>query len=194
MRTKLLHGVTDPAMQEKNGGNFHQINSRDTTFIDDFSFGLDFVQPDGKCKHVELDNLIPDAGLRYLGGGTAFEGMATYSEFFFVLYTLGRAPLATDTMANLPEYGELATGTDRASRQRWNFTSTGGTYDSSGNPALYTVTAASVEVRGIMLCTQQAYLSTDGILLSARLLDSPEVVKQGGFIRATATQTFQRGY
>jgi hypothetical protein len=173
--------------------HIHQINNSHASSVGCFHYGLDFVQPDGKINHLELDNLIPDAGLRYLGGGTAFEGMATYSEFFFVLYTIGRAPQQTDTMANLPEYGELVTGTDRTSRQRWDFTRTGGTYDSSGNPALYTVTAASVEVRGIMLCTQQAYLSTDGILLSARLLDSPEIVRQGGFIRATATHTFQRG-
>lgn len=170
-----------------------RITNKHATSIEGFRYSLDFIQPDGECKHLDLSNLIPDAGLRYLGGGTAFEGQATYTDFFFVLYTLGRAPLVTDTMANLPEYGELITGTDRTSRQRWNFTRTGGVYDSSASPALYTVTAASVEVRGIMLCTQAAYLSTDGILLSARLLDSPEVVRQGGFIRATATHTFQRG-
>ncbi len=173
--------------------HIHQINNSHASTVGGFHYSLDFIQPDGECKHLELSNLIPDAGLRYLGGGTAFEGMATFSEFFFILFTNGRAPLTTDTMANLPEYGELVTGTDRTARQRWNFTRTGGTYDSSANPALYTVTAASVEVRGIMLGTQAAFLSTDGILLSARLLDSPEVVRQGGFIRATATHTFQRG-
>lgn len=170
-----------------------RITNKHATSIGGFVFGLDIINPDEEPKHLELPNLIPDAGLRYLGGGTAFEGMATFSDFFFILYTNGRVPLATDTMVNLPEYGELVTGIDRTARQRWNFTRTGGTYDSSANPALYTVTAASVEVRGIMLGTQAAFLSTDGILLSARLLDSPEVVRQGGFIRATATHTFQRG-
>jgi hypothetical protein len=173
--------------------HIHQINNSHASSIGGFIFGLDIINPGEEPKHLELPNLIPDAGLRYLGGGTAFEGMQAYTDFYFVLYTLGRAPLAADTMANLPDYGELITGTDRTSRQRWNFTRTGGVYDSSASPALYTVTAASVEVRGIMLCTQAAFLSTDGILLSARLLDSPEVVRQGGFIRATATHTFQRG-
>ena len=170
-----------------------QITNKHATSIGGFRYGLDFIQPDGECKHLDLSNLIPDAGLRYLGGGTAFEGQQAYTEFFFVLFVNGRAPLVSDTMANLPEYGELVTGIDLTSRPKWNFTRTGGVYDSSANPALYTVTAASVEVRGIMLCTQSAFLSTDGILLSARLMDSPEVVKQGGFIRAICTHTFQRG-
>lgn len=170
-----------------------RIINKHATSIEGFRYSLDFIQPDGECKHLYLSNLIPDTGLRYLGGGTAFEGQATYTSFYFALYTNGRVPLVTDTMANLPEYGELITGTDRASRQQWDFTRIGGTYDSSANPAIYTVTASSVEVRGIMLCTQSAYLSTDGILLSARLLDSPEVVRKGGLIRAIATHTFQRG-
>lgn len=173
--------------------HIHQINNSHVSSIGGFVFGLDIINPGEEPRHLELPNLIPDVGLRYLGGGTAFEGQATYTSFYFALYTNGRVPLVTDTMANLPEYGELITGTDRTSRQQWNFTRTGGIYDSSANPALYTVTASSIEVRGIMLCTQSAYLSTDGILLSARLLDSPEVVRQGGFIRATATHTFQRG-
>lgn len=173
--------------------HIHQIGNSHASSIGGFSYGLDFIQPNGEYKHLDLSNLIPDAGLRYLGGGTAFEGQQAYTEFFFALFVNGRVPLATDTMANLSEYGELITGIDLTSRPKWNFTRTGGTYDSSASPALYTVTAASVEVRGIMLCTQAAFLSTAGILLSARLLDSPEVVRQGGFIRATATHTFQRG-
>jgi hypothetical protein len=48
------------AMQEEDGGDFRQINNRDTTFINDFSFGLDFVQQDGECKHVELSGTEPD--------------------------------------------------------------------------------------------------------------------------------------
>jgi hypothetical protein len=47
-------------MRKESDGDFHQINSRDTTSVGDFSFGLDFVQPDGECKHVELSGSESD--------------------------------------------------------------------------------------------------------------------------------------
>jgi hypothetical protein len=37
-----------------------KASSRDATSISDFSFGLDFVQPDGECKHVELSGTESD--------------------------------------------------------------------------------------------------------------------------------------
>ncbi len=48
------------AMRKKDRGDAHQINSRETTSVGDFSFGLDFVQPDGECKRVELSGAEPD--------------------------------------------------------------------------------------------------------------------------------------
>jgi len=48
------------AARKKGSGDVHQINSRETTSVGDFSFGLDFVQPDGTCKHVELSGPKPD--------------------------------------------------------------------------------------------------------------------------------------
>lgn len=48
------------AMRKQNEKDVHQINSRETTSVGDFGFSLDFVQPDGECKHVELPGTEPD--------------------------------------------------------------------------------------------------------------------------------------
>lgn len=48
------------AMQKRDSGDILQVNSRETTSVCDFSFGLDFVQQDWECKHVELPGTKPD--------------------------------------------------------------------------------------------------------------------------------------
>lgn len=158
-----------------------------------FKYRLEFHQPNGECKVVNSGNLLTDQGLQYLGGGTSFEGSPQYTDFFIFLFTNPRVPVVTDTMANLSEYGELVTGIDLTSRPRWDWVKSQFLYDSSADPAVWTVTASSVTVYGIGLTTMSAFGSTGGLLISATMLDSPETVKTNGFIRSPASIEFARG-
>lgn len=158
-----------------------------------FDYNLEVHNPGEAERVIEAGNLLTDQGLRYFGGGTSIDGDTQYPSLYQFLYTNPRTPLVTDTAANIPEYGELVSGVDLTSRPEWLPVRSGFVYDSSSNKSVWTVTATEITVYGIGIVTVGAFGATTGLLLSARLLDSPETVKSEGTFKSSASIEFTRG-
>lgn len=150
-----------------------------------FHYDITLCRPDGSIQaEWSLDNLMPDAALRQILS-SSMDGAAQVSNFFIGAYANNRTPLATDTSADLPDYGEIITF-EEGSRQPWNKGVLQGTmYDSADNPTILTATETTT-IQGVFMSTDPTFGSTAGFLWSAVLAPSPETINAGSTIRIPA--------
>ena len=153
-----------------------------------FVYPVEIYRPDGTLQaRWDIGNLMPDAALQHFLA-SAHDGAAQVTSFYIGAYENERTPLATDTSANLPEYGEIITF-EEGSRQLWNKGSLqGNKYDSAANPTVLTATE-TVTVRGVFMSTESTFGSTGGYLWSAALAPSPEVINAGSSLKIPASIT-----
>lgn len=150
-----------------------------------FHYDITIHRPDGSIQaEWSLDNLMPDAALKQILS-SSMDGAAQVTNFFIGAYANNRAPSATDTAADLPDYGEIVTFEEGA-RQPWNKGSLQGTmYDSADNPTILTATVTTT-IQGVFMSTSPTFGSTSGFLWSAVLAPSPETINAGSTIRIPA--------
>jgi hypothetical protein len=151
-----------------------------------FHYPVKIFRPDGSLQaEWDLFNLMPDAALQQIMS-SSMDGAAQVSSFYIGAYANARTPLATDTSANLPDYGEITTF-EEGSRQLWNKGTLQGTmYDSADNPTILTATEETT-VQGVFMSTESTFGSTAGFLWSAVLAPSPEIIQDGSTIRVPAS-------
>jgi hypothetical protein len=151
-----------------------------------FNYPVKIYRPDNSLQaELNLFNLMPDAALRQILA-SSMDAATQVSSFYIGAYSNERVPLATDTAADIPDYGEIVSF-EEGSRQLWNKGSLQGTmYDSAANPTILTATE-TVTVRGVFMSTQSAFGSTAGFLWSAVLAPSPETITAGSTLRIPAS-------
>lgn len=152
-----------------------------------FVYDLDFLDENGDCfaSWPGKKNLMNDESLAY-AIAAAYGGGPQFSSFYIGAYTNNRAPLSTDTSANIPEFGEI-TSFAEVTRQLWNRGNLiGSMYDSSDNPTILTATV-DVTISGVLMSTDITPGGVGGKLISAFLGESPELLKAGRSLSVPAS-------
>lgn len=151
-----------------------------------FHYEVEIRRPDGSLQAIwDVGNLMPDAALQQFLA-SAHDGASQVSNFYIGAYANERTPLATDTAANLPDYGEIVTFAE-GSRQLWvKGALQGNKYDSASNPTILTATE-TVTAQGVFMATDAGFGSTSGFLWSAALAPSPETINAGSTLRIPAS-------
>ncbi|NIR64042.1 MAG: hypothetical protein GWO10_09780, partial [candidate division Zixibacteria bacterium] len=84
-----------------------------------FRYPVEIYRPDGSLQAKwDLHNLMPQSALQQVLS-SSHAGASQVSNFFIGAYQNERTPLATDTAASIPDYGEI-TSWEEGSRQLWN--------------------------------------------------------------------------
>lgn len=140
---------------------------------------------DGKVIWVEEGkNIVPYEGLNYLIS-TGLLGGTQQTAWYCTLFKNNVTPSLTDTAAtalgSAGSYGEV-TNSDvnpQNNRPQVIFGSVvNGVVDNSANRIEFTALPASLTVRGAVLVSSQAKLSTSGVLLGAKLFSQPRTLLQ----------------
>lgn len=157
-----------------------------------FRYQVEFRKPDGSLQAKwDLENLMPLAARQQIMS-SAHGGASQVSSFYIGVYGNNRAPLDTDTPADLPDYGEIS-AFDEGSRQLWNKGALiGSMYDSSANPTVLTA-SETVTAYGVFMSTVSTFGSTAGYLWSVALAPTPETVSPGSTLRIPASVALESG-
>lgn len=151
-----------------------------------FKYPIEIVRPDGTLQAKwNITNLMPDAAIQqFMASG--LDAASQVSSFYIGAYANERTPLATDTAANIPDYGEIVSWSE-GTRQLWVKGSLqGNKYDSAASPTVLTATE-TVIVTGVFMSTMPTFGSTAGFLWSAALAPTPETVNAGSQLRIPAS-------
>lgn len=143
----------------------------------------------GKLKWIEQwDNLVVNSGLDHLLD-VAFSAGSQITSWYIGLINGSPTIAAGDTMASHGGWTENQ-NYDEATRQAWTDGGVSGqSVDSSGSPAVFTISTDSQTIAGAFLTSDNTKGGTSGTLYAAGEFANPKSLDDGDTLTVTATFT-----